>query len=118
MASRFARTAGEYQMSRNSLIDSASCRRISSATELRRSDLMPANAGGFAFASVADPIPLAACNELHRSLHAGVPAHEAIAVSGHRTRSVFDRYAISTDRTVRTALERVDEYLEQQAAKQ
>ena len=53
MASRFARTAGEYQMSRNSLIDSASCRRISPATERRRSDLIPANAGGLAFASVA-----------------------------------------------------------------
>jgi integrase len=37
----------------------------------------------------------------------GTPAHEAMAISGHRTRSVFDRYSLPLKAQTRAALERV-----------
>jgi hypothetical protein len=40
-------------------------------------------------------------------VNAGVPAHEAMAISGHRTRSVFDRYSLTLKAQTRAALERV-----------
>jgi hypothetical protein len=43
-------------------------------------------------------------------VNAGVPAHEAMAVSGHRTRSVFDRYSLTLKAQTRAALERVTAY--------
>src|SRR5262245_19603471 len=45
-------------------------------------------------------------------VNAGVPAHEAMAVSGHRTRSVFDRYSLTLKAQTRAALERVTAYTE------
>jgi hypothetical protein len=39
----------------------------------------------------------------------GTPAHEAMAISGHRTRSVFDRYSLSLKAQMRAALERISE---------
>src|SRR5262249_52880937 len=45
-------------------------------------------------------------------VNAGVPAHEAMAVSGHRTRSVFDRYSLTLKAQTRAALERVSAYTE------
>jgi hypothetical protein len=44
-------------------------------------------------------------------VNAGVPAHEAMAVSGHRTRSVFDTYALTLKAQTRAALERISEPL-------
>jgi len=49
-------------------------------------------------------------------VNAGVPAHEAMAVSGHRTRSVFDRYSPSLKAQTRAALERVTAYAEEATA--
>jgi integrase len=47
-------------------------------------------------------------------VNAGVPAHEAMTVSGHRTRSVFDRYSLSLKAQTRAALRAVDSYTQQQ----
>ena len=45
-------------------------------------------------------------------VNAGTPTHEAMTVSGHRTRSVFDRYSIPLKDQTRAALERVSAYTE------
>jgi len=56
-------------------------------------------------------------NTRHTSItnlvNAGVAAHEAMAVSGHRTRSVFDRYSIRVEDQTRDALRRATEYTTQ-----
>ena len=48
--------------------------------------------------------------------NAGVPAHEAMAVSGHQTRSMFDRYSLTLKAQTRAALERVTSYTVEHAA--
>jgi len=42
-----------------------------------------------------------------RVTNARVPAHEAMAISGHRTGSAFDRYSLPLKAQTRAALERV-----------
>ncbi len=42
----------------------------------------------------------------------GVPSHEAMGVSGHRTRSVFDRYSIKLHEQTRAALRKATEYVQ------
>ena len=65
------------------------------------------NAGGYVFHNTRHTAVTTLVN-------AGVPAHEAMTVSGHRTPSVFDRYSLSLKQQTKAALRRVSEYMRQQ----
>jgi hypothetical protein len=49
-------------------------------------------------------------------MRAGVRETVAMAISGHRTRAVFDRYNITSDEDLRQAVKQTEEHLKTQPA--
>jgi hypothetical protein len=53
--------------------------------------------------------------QFENAIRAGIPEKRAMLISGHKTRSVFDRYDITDERDLQGDGERLARYLEERA---